>query len=267
MKRTKQNQTDLRPERKRLGASLFNLAVELSRQIHTTQKEIEQRIKTMKRRRKSVDGKSGMRWLREQVEAVSNQMVTNRHRREASRYQTGRRPPNLVGPGRKPVRLDQRPMEQRLRYLVETTALRSFRVLYRYDSAGQTDLEITKDPAQVGVTQSEYLDWDFYSKRTRYPKKIVNTTITVPNAWRIRVLKQDLAEVDGLMTLDAQRLEGAPAGVELFAAVWIEQGRGYALHTRHGYIARNATIGTTYHADSVDRAIKGLARKTGVKVA
>jgi hypothetical protein len=81
------------------------------------------------------------------------------------------------------------------------------------------------------------------------------------------VRKQDLECPDGLLILDAQRLEGAPAGVELFAAVWIEQGRGYALRAQQGYIAREVTTRETYHAAFPDLALKGLARKTGAKAA
>lgn len=68
-----------------------------------------------------------------------------------------------------------------------------------------------------------------------------------------------LADVDGLPTLDAVPLASPIAGVELFAAVWVEQGQGYSAKAVHGIIAR--AQGMTYHARTAPAAIAGLQRK------
>jgi len=55
----------------RLGVGLFALAVKFSR-TDTTAAAREAAIKATKRRRRSLDGKSGVRYLREQVVASSS---------------------------------------------------------------------------------------------------------------------------------------------------------------------------------------------------
>ena len=274
MKRSASNQFDLRNDRKRLGVGLFNLAVSLSRMpTLPTQAQREAMIKSLKRRRKTVDGKTGLRHLRQEVDGLIGRICSNRRKREASRYPGDRRPFSAATRGRPPVRLDPRPMEERLKARVAGAVATFFAAGYRFDVAGPADVEITKDPAKVGVRQSGYLDWDFYSRATKYPKQIVVTTITVPNAWRIRVLARGLALVGGLLTLDAQRLEGAPDGVELYAASWLEQGRGYAVRKVDGFIAREVLpeaqvqAAAVFHAKSLDKAVKGLLRKIGAAIA
>ena len=60
------------------------------------------------------------------------------------------------------------------------------------------------------------------------------------------------------MTLDALPME-APAGIELYAAVWASQGRGYAVKTDRGFIAVAGSV--SFHSDTVNGAISGLRRK------
>lgn len=120
------------------------------------------------------------------------------------------------------------------------------------------DIILTTDPARVGVEQGDYLDWNYYSKATKYPKKIVNTTITVPAQWISRVEKRGLAQAGGMMTLDAQPLESR-GSIELFAAVWVVQGRGYQVEAVRGVIACEGDV--TYHGADADQAIAGLRRK------
>ncbi|CUI04532.1 hypothetical protein BN2497_3841 [Janthinobacterium sp. CG23_2] len=63
----------------------------------------------------------------------------------------------------------------------------------------------------------------------------------------------------GLMTLDALPLE-APAGIELYAAVWTRQGRGYDVKTDRGFIAVAGK--DSFHGDTAQVAISGLRRKS-----
>jgi len=62
-----------------------------------------------------------------------------------------------------------------------------------------------------------------------------------------------------MMCLDAARIEGSPEGVQLWAAVWIEQGRGYSVTARRGVIARQGL--TSYHGADISAALAGLRRK------
>lgn len=162
------------------------------------------------------------------------------------------RPPVLLPQGTPAGRLDTRRRE---------AILTTYRRLYRTPEIGHGDESIilTADPAAVGVAQQQSLDWDMYSRRTRYPGQITDTTLTAPADWRRRVQAHGLAEVDGMMCLDAARLSGAPDGVDLWAATWIEQGRGYTVTARRGAIARQGL--TSYHGDSPAAALAGLRRK------
>lgn len=82
--------------------------------------------------------------------------------------------------------------------------------------------------------------------------------ITVPKDWRLRVERKGLANLQGMMTLDAHPL--MPDGeVLVYAATWVRQGRGYDVQVDHGYIA--VLGGEHFHADSAQTAIKGVRRK------
>lgn len=262
-------QTRIAAARARLGVGLFSLSVRFSR-TDSNQAAREAAIKATKRRRRSIDGKSGIRYLREQVDACSALIRESREQRQRSRRRlAGGRPAGSRNPVLLPVGSTERRLERRLD--IEISALISGP--YRLDSAGDLDIAITRDPSAVGVKQSESFDRDFYARsyRTaggfRPAKKITDTEITVPAAWWPRVKHNGLTQVDGLLTLDAQRAEGAPAGVDLFAATWLEQGRGYELRAMRGYIARDTNTGTTYHGADARKALLGLNRKlTGRKI-
>lgn len=184
---------------------------------------------------------------------VRNQPVGNGgwHLRRATRSQ----------PGRKPVALPAGKIAIRLDNLRRDAAYAAYRSAYRLpDSSHGTEyVHITTDPARVGVSQNQHQNWDFYAKSYGHPATITDTTLTVPVDWRVRVQRAGLAVVDGMMTLDAGRLEGAPEGVELYAATWIEQGRGYSVSAVRGYIAMRG--GTAYHGATPEKALAGLRRK------
>lgn len=82
--------------------------------------------------------------------------------------------------------------------------------------------------------------------------------ISVPHDWGTRVFANDLEELDGMMTLDAHRLM-SPDGVELYAATWAAQSRGYSVTTHRGFIAVSG--GLSFHADTAEHALKGIRRK------
>ena len=122
---------------------------------------------------------------------------------------------------------------------------------------GDTMIALTDNPAHVGVSQQSDLDWNYYAKSCRYPKKITTTTITIPRYWITRVGRSGLECAGGLWTLDLARLDHeAPA---VYAATWIEQGRGNDVRAVRGYIAGDREC--CYHSDSVAGSITGYRRK------
>lgn len=122
---------------------------------------------------------------------------------------------------------------------------------------------LTEDPIAVNLTQSMNVDWNKY--RGAYKGWACNYrthSFTVPVDWCARVQSRGLAIVDGMLTLDAAPIDGAPEGVDLFAAAWVIQGRGNSAQCKRGYIARVYGVAAyKYHADTADAALRGLRRK------
>ena len=69
-------------------------------------------------------------------------------------------------------------------------------------------------------------------------------TFTVKRDWLSRVERAGLATLDGLLTLDAERVDDG-----LWKAVWVEQSTGFSLRAERGYIALNRA-GHLQHAPS-----------------
>lgn len=129
---------------------------------------------------------------------------------------------------------------------------------YRQAAHGDVCVILTTDPAAVGVRQVESVDYDLYKGAYKgRAARVQDTTITAPATWRVRVQRAGLAVVDGMMTLDAARIEST--GCELYAAAWIVQGRCTSVSVQRGYIARAGAL--SYHGATADQAMTGLARK------
>lgn len=266
-------QEKINAARRRLGVGLFRLAVRFSRG-DSTQAQRENAIKELKRRRRSIDGKSSVRYLRDQVDACSNLIRSARTQRIKNRARSvrpnGVTRPKIAGVLR--IQTGGRnALEHRLADRLSSHIKTVMRKELRLDSAGSLNVSITRDPSDVGVQQPARLDYSYYGKSypgaVRPPKKIVDTTITIPAAWRLRVQRRGLAEVDGLITLDAQQLEGTQADFEVFAATWLQQGRGYTVSDVRGYIARHIKSGETYHGKTAEQALRGVHRKLGTRKA
>jgi hypothetical protein len=73
-------------------------------------------------------------------------------------------------------------------------------------------------------------------------------TVTIPLRWDLRVGNRNLGIVDGLLTLDAEPVKGAPEGIELYQARWARQARGLSIDSQSGIIARHTASATTYHS-------------------
>lgn len=134
----------------------------------------------------------------------------------------------------------------------------AYRSAYRVATHGSIEVITTTSPAAVGIRQTEDLDWQGYSKSTKYPMRLQHTLITAPADWRARVQRRGLAMIDGMLTLDAAPLD-APSDIDLYAATWLVQGRGTTTAAVRGYIA--CSDGRTYHADTAAAALAGLGRK------
>lgn len=138
----------------------------------------------------------------------------------------------------------------------------AYRASVRVGANDRVQVTLTTDPAAIGVHQVAGVDRTVYRGSFKgWACHYRTHTVTVPTDWRIRVQRRGLAELDGLMTIDAAPLEGAPEGVDLYAAAWIEQGRGNACSVVRGYIARDAARGLSYHARTAADALAGLRRK------
>lgn len=159
--------------------------------------------------------------------------------------------------GRTPVHLPAGTPAQRLDGIRRAAVSAEYRSIYRLAAHGELAVALTRDPAAVGIKQAERHEWA--TKNARYSTRYQDTTITVPADWRVRVARRGLADVDGMLTLDASPLEGAPSGIDLFAAVWLVQGRGTSVTAARGVIAR--TAGLSYHGTDASQALAGLKRK------
>lgn len=147
---------------------------------------------------------------------------------------------------------------QRLQAARERAIGEAYGRAYREAANGSTEVQLTTDPAAVGIRQTESLDWNLYGgKHKGKPARVQDTTLTAPTTWRTRVQRAGLAMIDGMLTLDAAPIEAS--GCELYAATWLVQGRGTTTTAARGYIAR--ADGAAYHGATIDQALTGLTKK------
>lgn len=149
-------------------------------------------------------------------------------------------------------------MDERLRRRVERLVPR----IMRSGAAGGTTyfVWLTIDPRDVGYDVSISENRETYRGRYRgWSAKEDHHAVTVPRAWISRVERRGIGVLDGLLTLDASPLDCDVAGVDLYAATWARQARGYDVATERGYIAR--ADGYSYHGETPQKALDGLRRK------
>jgi hypothetical protein len=133
------------------------------------------------------------------------------------------------------------------------------------EAAAGANITIAFGAPAVSVTT--YQDRDVYRGRYKgWSATGVTARITVPRNWYSMVYWRGLATVDGMLTLEARHLERVD-DVDLYAASWVERGRGYAARMVTGVIARVTGRGVsvwdecTYHAADAAAALRGIARK------
>lgn len=130
---------------------------------------------------------------------------------------------------------------------------------YRFAANGGIFIEFTNTPTRIGVSQDYYDSWEVYAKSYNYPAHCVDTTITAPADWRVRVERRGLAVMGGLVNLDVVPLDCSTPGVTLFAATWLQNGRGNELRAESGYIGIYES--SAYHAATPEKAVRGALRK------
>lgn len=233
-----------------LGRRLWALALDWSKDTSSfhTVAERDNAIKAVHRRKSVINGSRSIKAARVAVETVASDL---RGARRAARAFARR----VAG---KSVALPS--LVERLERFRTTAVMTTVEAAYRMASHGSLEVVLTRRPAEVGVRQTEDFLFERSSHRTRnWRTRYQYTVVTAPADWRVRVAKRGLSCVDGMMTLDASPLDGAPQGVQLYAATWIVQGRGTDLRTVQGVIAKSGK--TAFHGRDPVSALEGLKRK------
>lgn len=196
-------------------------------------------------------------------ELRNNFDAARRHRRlNQANSKTTQAISSLPSPtGRPAIRLPLGTPAARLTELRKRTVTQYAQQAFRHGAPGGTrfTVEFADKTTDVDYTIDLGRNYDVY--RGAYKGWGANVDIhriRVPADWRIRVERKGLAVLGGLITLDALPME-APTSIELYAAVWASQVRGYAVKTDRGFIA--VAGGDSFHSDTADGAISGLRRK------
>ncbi|MHB8147509.1 MAG: hypothetical protein ACYDGM_09675 [Vulcanimicrobiaceae bacterium] len=129
---------------------------------------------------------------------------------------------------------------------------------YRTSTHGSVEFVFSPD-GRATVEQTDYQDWDVYAKSYGHPAQVRDTKITVPINWRVQVQRAGLAEVGGMLTLRAIRLDSPTPGIEAWDASWLVQRRGTALAVESGCIVRQGDV--TAHGCTLAAAIQTLSKK------
>lgn len=163
--------------------------------------------------------------------------------------------------GRPAIRLPLGTPATRLIELRKRTVTQYAQQAFRSGASGGTKFTVGFADKTSDVTYTTNLDRNYDVYRGAYKGWGANVDlhqICVPADWRLRVERKGLALLSGLMTLDVLQIE-APAGIELYAAVWASQGRGYVVRTERGFIAVAGS--DSFHSDTAEGAISGFRRK------
>lgn len=123
-------------------------------------------------------------------------------------------------------------------------------------------VKFASSTSEVGYRVDLDTDWNVYRGSFKgWAANIDCHKICVPADWRTRVECKGLADLGGMMTLDALPMD-APDGIALYAAVWASQGRGYSVKTERGFIAVGGD--ESFHAETAEKAVAGLLRKCSI---
>jgi len=146
-------------------------------------------------------------------------------------------------------------LEQRL--LRRTDAAIQAGLAWTQQAAGGANIWVTFGAA--GLTVSKSANRDVYRGQFRgWAATELYLRVQVPREWLRTVERRGLAVVDGLCTLEARHLDRV-GDVDLYAAAWVERGRGYSATVERGVLA--VCGATSYHGTDAAGALRGIARK------
>lgn len=132
-------------------------------------------------------------------------------------------------------------------------------------AAGHGDLYVSftkTDNASIHGGESESkLDWD--NKYGGWAAKDWSFYFAVQKDWYNKIYKQNFFELDGMLTMAAEKLISDFKNIDVYYATWIRRGRGKSIHTERGFIAAFTHDGQryTYHAGTYRKAVLGVQRK------
>ncbi len=161
----------------------------------------------------------------------------------------------------KPYQLPQGTPQERLNTLRRKTIASEAKSIFRYGAAGGSSMRITYAMSAAEVRYEVIMDSNRNTYRGSFKNWLAREDhhhICVPADWRMRVERRGLANLAGLMTLDARQLE-CPDSIMLYAATWARQGRGFEVATERGFIAISQSA--HFHAATAEAAVAGIRRK------
>lgn len=164
-------------------------------------------------------------------------------------------------PGQRPILLPIGTPRARLDAVRRKAVATEARLILRHGAPGGHTMVIgfAVDASKVNYVVTMAQNRDTYAGAYKgWAANEDHHCITVPKDWRLRVERKGLANLDGMMTLDAHPLM-SDREVQVYAATWARQGRGYDVQVDRGYIA--VFDDAYFHADSAQAAIKGVRRK------
>ena len=168
--------------------------------------------------------------------------------------------------GRPAVRLPLGQPVARLTALRELTVEAYAQDMFRCGAPGGSNFTVkfASSTGEVGYRVDLDTNWNVYRGSFKgWAANVDCHTICIPADWRHRIEYKGLAELGGMMTLDALPMD-APDGIALYSAVWATQGRGYSVKTERGFIAVGGDGDESFHAETSEKAIAGLLRKYGI---
>lgn len=264
--------------RKTIGQRLFEIALKWSVNPNArTKKAMREEVKSCKGRKKTINGSESVEAAFKATLDTAEAIYDARKIKQTSNLNTNK---CFFSKKSKTAKYGvwQRDLETRLKSYKKLKlnnafqeTLNQFEANYRYDVAPQvavvTDFESvfyseeSKHKMRSGelvFSQSESLDWDYYSKSCKYPKKLVQNKLCFSKHYIENVVSKKLDFLDGMLTLSAIKLE-CEADCDLYDAKWLTQSRGYSINVKDGFIA--VKDGVSFHGKTAKSAIAGLSRK------
>lgn len=264
--------------RKTIGQRLFNIALKWSINPNSrTKKAMREEIKSCKGRKKTINGSKSVEEAFKATFEIAEAIYDARKIKQTSNLNTNK---CFFSKKSKTAKYGvwQRDLETRLksykRWKLNNAfqeTLNQFQANYRYDVAPQiaviTDIELgchdeefknKMSSGELLFSQSESLDWDYYAKSCKYPKKLVQNKFCFSKHYIENVVIKNLDFLDGMLTLSAIKVE-CKANCDLYDAKWLTQSRGYNIDIKDGFIAVKDAV--SFHGKTAKSAVAGLSRK------